>query len=164
MGYSLICLRSPGPTNPPSETSTQLLLGREVMAHLAAFCWQWGDGEIGESVLVSGVDQVVSMGPWKNGMDGTCLGRGKYSLTKSWSLILWTCWDINLQRSFIIQDPKRDISRSIKKCLVRDAYLGIQILQNPVTPKKALSCFMVWGRGKQRIGDSLPTQGVSLSL
>jgi hypothetical protein len=32
------------------------------------------------------------------------------------------------------------------------AYLGIQIQPNPVTPKKALSCFMVWGSGKQKIG------------
>jgi hypothetical protein len=56
MGYSLICLRSPDPTNPPSETSTQLLLGRGMMTHLATSCWQWGNGGIGERVLFSGVD------------------------------------------------------------------------------------------------------------
>jgi hypothetical protein len=38
MGYSLIYLRSPDPTSPPCETSTQLLLGRGVMTHLAALC------------------------------------------------------------------------------------------------------------------------------
>jgi hypothetical protein len=38
----LICLRSPDPTNPLSETSTQLLLGIGKMTHLPASCWQWG--------------------------------------------------------------------------------------------------------------------------
>jgi hypothetical protein len=38
MGHSLICLRSPDPTNPLSETSTQLLLGRGAMTHLATSC------------------------------------------------------------------------------------------------------------------------------
>jgi hypothetical protein len=51
-----------------------------------------------------------------------------------------------------MQDPNRNISRSIKSGLARAAYLGIQILQNPVTPKKALNCFMICGSGKQRIG------------
>jgi hypothetical protein len=37
-------------------------------------------------------------------------------------------------------------------CLLRAAYLGIQILQNPVIPKKALSCFMVWGVGNGGLG------------
>jgi hypothetical protein len=59
---------------------------------------------------------------------------------------------MNLEKAFIIQDPNMNISRSIKGGLARAAYLGIQILQNPVTPKKALSCFMVWGSGKWRIG------------
>jgi hypothetical protein len=44
-----------------------------------------------------------------------------------------------------MQGPNRNISRSIKRSLERAAYLGIQILQNPVTPKKALSYFMFWG-------------------
>jgi hypothetical protein len=50
-------------------------------------------------------------------------------------------------------------------CLLKAAYLGIQILQNPVTPKKALSC--IYGMGEWEMEnwvDSLMTQGVSLSL
>jgi hypothetical protein len=58
---------------------------------------------------------------------------------------------MNLETAFIMQGPNRNISRSIKRDLARAAYLGIQVLQNPVTPKKALSCFMVWGSGKWRI-------------
>jgi hypothetical protein len=69
MGYSLICLRFPDPTNPHSETSTQLLLGRGAMTHLSASCWQWGDRGWGmgrliwKVVLVSVVDPCSLQGP-----------------------------------------------------------------------------------------------------
>jgi hypothetical protein len=59
---------------------------------------------------------------------------------------------MNLERGFIMQGPNRNIRRIIKRGLARAAYLGIKILQNPVTPKKVLSCFMVWWNGKWRIG------------
>jgi hypothetical protein len=144
IGYSLICLRSPDPTSSPSETSTQLLLGRGAMIHLADSWWQWDDRGIGVVLLVSG--------PPIEWMEDLCVGWGEYSLTKSWSLIHWTCWNMDLDRAFIMQGPNRNISRSIKSGLPRAAYLGIQILQNLVTPKKALSCFMVCGSGKWRIG------------
>jgi hypothetical protein len=49
---------------------------------------------------------------------------------------------MNLEKAFIMQGPNRNISRNIKRGMVRAAYLGIQSLQNPVTPKKALSCFI----------------------
>jgi hypothetical protein len=81
-------------------------------------------------------------------MDGSCIGSGEYFLTKSWSLICSICQDINLETAFIMQGPNRNISRSLTRGLARAAYLGIQIVQNPVTPKKAPSCFMVWGSGK----------------
>jgi hypothetical protein len=61
----------------------------------------------------------------------------------------------NLESIYYVR-PNRNIRRSIKRCLLRAAYLRIQILQNPVTLKKALSCFMVWGSGKRRIG-SIPS-------
>jgi hypothetical protein len=46
---------------------------------------------------------------------------------------------MNLETAFIVQGPNRNISRTIKKGLARAAYLRIQILQNPITPKKVLS-------------------------
>jgi uncharacterized protein (DUF2062 family) len=49
--------------------------------------------------------------------------------------------------------------------MLKAAYLGIQILQNPVTLKKVLSC--VYGIGEWEMEDwidSFMTQGVSLSL
>jgi hypothetical protein len=49
---------------------------------------------------------------------------------------------MNLEKAFIIPDRNRSI-RSIKRGLAKAAYLWIQILQNPVSLKKALSCFMV---------------------
>jgi hypothetical protein len=61
--------------------------------------------------------------------------------------------------------PNRNISRNIKGGLARAAYLETQILQNPVTPKKALYCF--YGLGEQETEDwvdPLMTQGASLSL
>jgi hypothetical protein len=54
---------------------------------------------------------------------------------------------MNLERAFIIQGPNRSIRRRIKSSLARAAYLGIQILQNSVIPKKSLSYFMVWVTG-----------------
>jgi hypothetical protein len=95
--------------------------------------WEDRGGE-----LISGVDPCSLQGPPIEWMEG----RGEYFLSKSWSLIHWTCWDMNLERAFIIQGPHRSISRTIKNGLARAAYLGIQILQNPVTPKKTLSYFM----------------------
>jgi hypothetical protein len=50
-----LSFRFPDPTSPPSEASTQLLLGRGVMTCLVASCYQWGDG---------GGGGVVSRGPW----------------------------------------------------------------------------------------------------
>jgi hypothetical protein len=35
---------------------------------------------------------------------------------------------MNLERAFIMQDPNRNIRRSIKMALARAVYLGIQIL------------------------------------
>jgi hypothetical protein len=61
---------------------------------------------------------------------------------------------MNLEREFIMQGPNRNISRSIKRGLAGAEYLGIQILQNPVTPKKAPSCFMVWERIESITHDS----------
>jgi hypothetical protein len=68
----LICLRSLDPTNPPSETSTQMLLGKGAMTHLVASCWQWSMGrKIGVVLLVSGVDLCSLQGPrieWNGGL------------------------------------------------------------------------------------------------
>jgi hypothetical protein len=50
---------------------------------------------------------------------------------------------MNLEKTFIIPDRNMSIRRSKKRGLAKAAYLWIQILQNPASPKKALSCFMV---------------------
>jgi hypothetical protein len=105
----------PEPTSPPSKTSTQLLLGRGAMIRVSASCWQWAvGGWIGVVVLVSGVDPCSLQRPPIE-LDGGLMHRGEYSLTKSWNLIYWTCWDMNLERAFIIQGPNRNVSRSIKR-------------------------------------------------
>jgi hypothetical protein len=47
-----------------------------------------------------------------------------------------------------MQDANENIRKSRKSGLAKGTYLGIQVLQNPVTPKKVLSCFMIWESGK----------------
>jgi hypothetical protein len=63
----------PDPISTPSETSTQLLLGRGVMIHLAASCWKWGNG-VGVVSLVSGVDACNLQRPPIE-LDGGLMGR-----------------------------------------------------------------------------------------
>jgi hypothetical protein len=52
-------------------------LGREVMTHLAASCWQWGVWGIGEVVLVSRVDPCTLQGPLIE-QDGGLMGRQRW--------------------------------------------------------------------------------------
>jgi hypothetical protein len=50
------CLLIPHEASPRSEVSTQLLLGKGTVTHLAASCWQWGGrGRGGVGALISGV-------------------------------------------------------------------------------------------------------------
>jgi hypothetical protein len=89
--HTHLSFRFPDPTSPPSETNTQLLLGRGAMTHLAASCWQWGDGGVGVVILVSGFDLCSLQRPLIELDGGLITGRGEYSLTKSWNFICWTC-------------------------------------------------------------------------
>jgi hypothetical protein len=54
MGYSLFCLRYSDPTSLPSETSTQLLLGRGTMTHLAVHADNGAMGDRGEGTCLKG--------------------------------------------------------------------------------------------------------------
>jgi hypothetical protein len=49
-----LSFRFPNSTGSSSETSTQLLLGTGVITHLAASCWQWGDGGRGGDTCLRG--------------------------------------------------------------------------------------------------------------
>jgi hypothetical protein len=59
-----------------------------------------------------------------------------------------------------MQGPNRNIRRSIKRGLARAAYLGIQILQNPVTPRKLQAGLWSEGVGNGRLGQFTYDSGI----
>jgi hypothetical protein len=86
----------------------------------------WKGGEVQEH-STQGLTHVVSRGLWWNWMEGSCIGRGQYCLTKSWNLVFCTCWDINLERAFSIQGPNRGARRSIRRGPARGNTQEVQL-------------------------------------
>jgi hypothetical protein len=117
---------SPRPNKSPLwDKHPAAIGGKGKVTHLANSCWQWSrrwGRNRGHSS--QGLICVASGGLQQNWTEGSCVGRGEYSLTKSWNFIFCTCRDINLERAFIIQGPNRSIRRSIKRRPARGSAQG----------------------------------------
>jgi hypothetical protein len=112
---SLICLLGSQTNKSPLWDKYPTAVGQRGDDSSICFRLTMGSRGVSGVVLVSGADLCTLQRPPGNWTEGLCVGRSEYSLTKSWNLIHWTCWDMNLKRAFIIQGPNRNIRRSIKK-------------------------------------------------